>query len=247
VDKHSLAMISMVGSLLDCLGAMYLAYDLLGGEHGPLRTLTRAVTYGTLFGVGFSLTLGPIFGLATGLTHGLTLAWEFSRRARQDLERRIGRDFLSSAIRGLGFGVGAAHLYGWTFGTAFGVLSTLGQVIAYRFGIRPTLDYQPSTRPRLTKRQFWTSINRTIGYTVAGFISGAIAHQPTQAWAFGIRAGLAIGVVTALVVTFVPFIEWNADHVPAKRMGVFGVVLILIGFALQAVQYGVALMDIPIR
>ena len=44
-----------------------------------------------------------------------------------------------------------------------------------------------------------------------------------------------------------PFVEWIADHVPEKRMGVFGVGLILIGFALQSVQYWVALLDVSIR
>ena len=52
IDKHTLAMVSIAGSSLDVLGALYLAYDLLGGEHGPLRTLTRGVTYGVLFGAG---------------------------------------------------------------------------------------------------------------------------------------------------------------------------------------------------
>src|SRR5271169_2243787 len=82
VDKHTLALISIIGSSLDLAGALYLAYDLLGGEHGPLRTLTRGVTYGALFGAGYGLALGPVFGLATGVTHGFTLAWEFSRAAR---------------------------------------------------------------------------------------------------------------------------------------------------------------------
>ena len=58
IDRHTLALLSIIGTSLDMLGAMYLAYDLLGGEHGPLRTLTRAVTYGTLFGVGFGLASG---------------------------------------------------------------------------------------------------------------------------------------------------------------------------------------------
>jgi hypothetical protein len=40
IDKHTLALISIIGSSLDVLGTLYLAYDLLGGEHGPLRTLT---------------------------------------------------------------------------------------------------------------------------------------------------------------------------------------------------------------
>ena len=37
IDKHTLALISIIGSAFDVLGALYLAYDLLGGEHGPLR------------------------------------------------------------------------------------------------------------------------------------------------------------------------------------------------------------------
>ena len=52
IGSHMLALIIIVGSSLDVLGALYLAYDLLGGEHGPLRTLTRGVTYGALFAAG---------------------------------------------------------------------------------------------------------------------------------------------------------------------------------------------------
>jgi hypothetical protein len=87
IDKHTIALISIIGCSLDLLGAMYLAYDLLGGEHGPLRTLTRAVTYGGLFGVGYGLGLGPSFGLAAGATAGVTLGWEFSRARSADLNQ----------------------------------------------------------------------------------------------------------------------------------------------------------------
>ena len=44
------------------LGSLYLAYDSLGGQHGPLRLLTRAVTYSVVFGVGYGLGLGLWFG-----------------------------------------------------------------------------------------------------------------------------------------------------------------------------------------
>ena len=52
VDRHQLAAISIVGIFFDVMGAMYLAYDIPGGKRGPLRTLTRGVTYGVIFGVG---------------------------------------------------------------------------------------------------------------------------------------------------------------------------------------------------
>ena len=43
-----------------------------------------------------------------------------------------------------------------------------------------------------------------------------------------------------------PFIEWTVDHVPEKRMGGFGVALILIGFTLQSAQYWAMLLDVKV-
>ena len=241
-DKHTLALLSIVGSALDMLGALYLAYDLLGGEHGPLRTLTRGVTYGVLFGGGYGLVLGPVFGLTSGMAHGITLAWEFSRASRRGPKPGFWYDTAMSAIRGGGFALGATYLYGGTFGAMFGALSTVGQVVGYRAGIRPTIDYQPAARLRFTKHQFLAAVNRTVGYTVAGFISALTAHQRVNALSVGLKAGLVIGVVTAVTSACTSLIEWTADHVREKHMGVFGVGLILSGFALQSVQYWVTLL-----
>src|SRR5580765_8035126 len=144
IDRHTLALISIAGSCLDVLGALYLAYDLLGGEHGPLRTLTRAVTYGALFGTGYGLALGPVFGLASGVAHGITLAWEYSRASRNAPSSGDWFDTAMSAIRGCGFALGASYTFGAPFGITFGVLSSVGQAIAYRLGIRPTIDYKPA-------------------------------------------------------------------------------------------------------
>src|SRR5581483_7321528 len=166
IDKHTVALISIVGSSLDVLGALYLAYDLLGGEHGPLRVLTRGVTYGVLFGTGYGLVLGPVFGVVTGLAHGITLAIEFSRASRHGPKPGFWYDSAMSAIRGIGFGIGAAYSYGATFGAAFGALSTGGQIVAYRFGVRPDMEYRPATRPRMTGIQLLTALNRTVGYAI---------------------------------------------------------------------------------
>jgi hypothetical protein len=247
IDKHALALISITGSSLDVLGALYLAYDLLGGEHGPLRTLTRGVTYGALFGAGYGLGLGPVFGLVTGATHGITLAWEFSRASRRRSKPGFWYDASMSAIRGIGFALGAAYLYGGAFGATIGALSTMGQVLGYRVGLRPTIDYQPAARLRLTKFQFLAAVNRTFGYGLAGYLSALVAHQRASSLSIGVKTGLVIGVVTAMATTCTSFVEWTADRVPARRMGVFGVGLILIGFSLQSVQYWLALLDVSIR
>lgn len=246
VDEHTLALISIIGSSLDVLGALYLAYDLLGGEHGPLRTLTRAVTYGLLFGTGYGIALGPVFGLASGVAHGITLAWEFSRASRRGPKPGFWLDASMSAIRGCGFAVGASYSFGAPFGITFGVLSTVGQAVAYRFGIRPTVDYKPATRPRLTRFQLLAAANRAVGYAITGYASSLVAQQREHAIAVGLKVGLALGLVTAIGGACTPFIEWTADHLPARRMGVLGICLILIGFALQSVQYWAVLLNVSV-
>lgn len=246
IDKHTLALVSIAGSSLDMLGALYLAYDLLGGEHGPLRTLTRGVTYGLLFGIGYGLGFGPVFGLTGAVAHGITLAWEYSRASRGKLKPGFWYDTAMCAIRGAGFGLGFAYLYGITFGLIFGAVSMVSQLIAYQAGIRPTMDYRPAARPRLTKHQFLAALNRTVGYAAAGYFSALAAHQRENALNVGLKAGLVIGVVTAISSACTSLIEWIADRVPEKRMGVFGIILIVVGFSLQSIQYWVALLDVEI-
>ena len=243
IDKHTIALISIIGCSLDLLGTLYLAYDLLGGEHGPLRTLTRAVTYGVLFGIGYGLGLGAIFGLAAGATAGITLGWEFSRAAKHRPKPGFWYDLVMSAIRAAGYGLGVSYIYGPRFGIVFGIFSTAGQVFAYRIGMRPTIDYQPVARPRLTRNQVLGAINRTIGYLVAGYLSALVAGQRANPFSVALRVGLSIGLVVAILSAFTSFIEWGSDHVPQKSMGVFGVALILVGFSLQSFQYWATLFD----
>jgi hypothetical protein len=247
IDRHTMALICIGGSALDVLGAMYLAYDLLGGEHGPLRTLTRAVTYGAIFGTGYGLALGPVFGLASGVAHGITLGWEYSRASRQMPPGGLWVDAATSAIRGCGFGLGAAYLFGPAFAIVFGALSAVGQTIAYQMGIRPEKNYKPEARPRLTRFQLLAAANRTAGYAVTGYVSSLIAHRGEHAVAVGLTTGLAVGLVTAVAGALTPFVEWMADRIPEKRMGVFGVALILTGFALQSVQYWAVLFDVTVQ
>src|SRR6266478_11227 len=102
IDRHALAIVSIIGGSLSVLGSLYLAYDLLGGEHGPLRTLTRGVTYGVIFGAGYGFALGPVFGLAGAVAHGSTLAWEFARVSRRGPKPGFWYEAVMCAIRGAG-------------------------------------------------------------------------------------------------------------------------------------------------
>ena len=154
MDHHTVAAISISATCLDLLGSLYLAYDLLGGQHGPLRLLTRAVTYSILFGIGYGLGLGLFFGLASGIATGITLSIEFNRAARGLDHYSLPWEGVFSAIRGFGFGAGLYRILGWRFAISFAILITVGQVFAYSRGMRPALDYVAARRPRLTRRQF---------------------------------------------------------------------------------------------
>jgi hypothetical protein len=182
-----------------------------------------------------------------GLAHGITLAWEFSRVARKAPQPGIATDAAMSAIRGLGFGLGAAYIFGGKFGVFFGVLSAVGQSLAYRVGIRPGIDYRSGMRPQVSGKQLLAALNRTVGYTATGYLSSLAAQGSQHAAAVGLRMGLSVGLVTALGGAVSPLIEWTADNVPERRMGAYGIGLILVGFALQSVQYWLAALDVTVR
>jgi hypothetical protein len=247
VDHHTVALISIIGTCLDVLGTLYLAYDLLGGQHGPLRLLTRAVTYSVVFGIGYGLGLGLFFGLASGITTGITLAIEFNRAARGLDHYSLFWEAFFSAIRGFGFALGLYRIVGVGFAIAFAVLITLGQIVAYSRGMRPSMDYSATRRPRLTLRQFWGTVIRTIGYMVTALLCSAFIHHVDHPWFFAIRVGLVTGVVTGVGATMNPYIEYYADNLPERRLGVFGIALILCGFSLQSLQYWLALFDVHLN
>ncbi len=62
----------------------------------------------------------------------------------------------------------------------------------------------------------------------------------------GKKFGLVIGVITAILGAGISLIEWTVDHLPGKMLGVFGVGLLLVGFAMQSIQYWVALLDVGV-
>jgi len=247
MDRHVLAGIGLAGSSLDCLGALYLAYDLLGGEHGPLRTLTRCVTYSVIYGIAFGIPFGLVFGAWAGLAIGCTLGIEYARVASDKPQYGFWAESLFSLVRGIGFGASTAYLYGIRFGVTYCVLITLGQMVAYRRGVRPGMEYKQRKRPHISRQLVGAAVVRTIGYTLAGLVSGLVAHNESQVMWFGIEAGLVIGLATTFGGFVSPYIEWWADNMPERRLGAFGIILILIGFVLGSAEHWVELFDLPVH
>jgi len=130
---------------------------------------------------------------------------------------------------------------------AFGVVITAGQVLAYSRGMRPGLDYSAARKPRFSRRHLEGVVIRTAGYTVTALVCSAMAgHVDRDAWLFALRVGLVTGIVTAVGTSVNPAIEYYADNLAERRLGVFGIWILLCGFLLQSVQYWVAILDIPV-
>jgi hypothetical protein len=244
MDHHTVAAISIAGTCLDVLGSLYLAYDLLGGQHGPLRLLTRAVTYSIVFGIGYGLGLGLFFGLTCGIATGITVSIELNRVSRGLNHYSLPWEAFFSATRGFAFGLGLYRILGFRFAIVFAIVVTAGQVLAYFRGMRPSLDYSTSGRPRLTRRQFWGTVLRTMGYIATALVCSTLAHHVEHVWSFAIRVGLVTGLVTGVGISVNPFIEYFADHLPERRLGAFGILLILCGFAMQSLQYWLVMFDV---
>jgi hypothetical protein len=242
-EHHTVAAIALAGTALNLLGGLYLAYDLFGGKHGGLRTLTRAVSYGVLFFIGYVVVLPVGFSALAALGAGATLAVEFARAARH-APHSLAADVIASAARGACYGLGCTMLFGWRFGVTFAFLTTAGQVCAYLMGFAPTLGLEARLRWR---KHLLGVANRTVGYVIAGLVSAAVAHDRSRTvlW-FGVGMGVAIGAISAVMGVICPAIERWADRLPARRLGVFGAVLIMCGFLLESVPHWLTLFDVPI-
>jgi hypothetical protein len=202
------------------------------------------VTYGLLFFIGYVIVLPAGFSALAALGAGATLAIEFARAARHVRHSRTA-DVIASAVRGVCYGFGCAMLFGWRFGVTFGLLTTAGQVFAYLMGFSPTLGLEARLRWR---KHLLGVANRTVGYVLAGLVSAAVAdqHGRTVLW-FGVGMGVAIGAISALMGVICPAVERWADRLPARRLGMFGAVLILCGFLLESVPHWLTVLDVPVR
>lgn len=243
MDHHTVASISIAGSCLDVLGSLYLAYDLLGGPHGPLRLLTRVVTYAILFGLGFGLGLGVLFGVAAGLSMGGTVAIELNRTSKHHDHLSMPWEVLFSAIRSSAFGAALYPQVGLRFAIVYAALLTSGQTIAYSRGMRPSFRYL-SSRPHVTRFLLLSSVVRTLGYIASALICSALVRHLEHPLQFATRLGGVTGLVTGVGMLFSPHVEYYADNMPERWMGVAGIGLMFCGFALQSVQYWLAVFDV---
>lgn len=233
--RHDLIpVLSLTGVILDALGGLYLAYDLLGGKNGPLRTITKSVSYGVMFGSAYWLPLGVWFGLAGLVVSGPALSLEIGRR-----EDRYAHPFSEALAFGLlrAASFGAA---GWLardawFGINFGILSAIGFVATYLIVGPPPADMS-SGRPQIDKAVLKRAALRGASIGLAAVLSGAI-HREHHALFYGVKVGLVAGIASGFLVAVAPSVEAWVDNLPDRRLGGYGAILVLIGSLFQTAQY----------
>jgi hypothetical protein len=233
-------LLSLIGVVLDALGGLYLAYDLLGAKQGPLRLLSRLFTYSAIFGLGYAAMLGLWFGLAGAFVMGPLFEYQLWRRARGVPPSNL--EWAAMAIlRGSAFGAAGWLAVGHDFGLAFGVLSAIAMHLSYASGFGTTI-YRIYQRPRIERSIVQGGLVRGVMIGLAGVIGGAITGR-SGAFLHGIQIGLVSGVLNTALVILSPLVEWWADNLPDRALGGYGAFMVLIGSALQTVQYVILLVS----
>lgn len=234
LDNYTSAVITMIGMTFDSVGGLYLAYDLLGGEDGPLSKLTRIVNYSLMFFLIGLLAFNFKFALIAGIGFGIATATHLHRISRDQNETK--RFLLGVAlIRGITIGWGACYVLSHVAAcvAGVGVFLTSFLLPAY-FNVSPRIWFKAEARPTINRKKLFFS-------SVIGLIMGAmvmlgelIGGDPNAIYTAA-RGAIVVTLGVSAVSIFGPTIEWYADRVPDKRMGYIGVIMFLIGFALQSI------------
>lgn len=238
LDAHQIALIDLAGIALNAFGTLYLAYDLLGGEAGPLRIVTRALTYGLLFAVSYGSFLGARFGLVAALGLGGALAIELpSALGKTDLSKT--RHVLLGAVRGSSLGLGVALTYEWKMGVVFAAFATISLTVSYFAGFSPSHSARSLERlpEHFHRTQLIGSVVRGTIYLLAGIFGGLLLGDFHYGFMIGIRLALVVGVTSAGIAIMSPYVEVWATELPPKRMGFYGILLMILGSIVQSIQY----------
>jgi hypothetical protein len=244
VDHRVIDIFALSGAVLDALGGLYLAYDLLGGKYGPLRTLTRCTTYAIPYGLGYAL-IGRWFGVIGGLLMGPITGVENSRRAREGREAKFESTLFASS-RGVAFAIASWPSASPTFAVLFGLLSAIFLILAYRLAGSPGEVWVEQAKPQVSKVTWVVFVSRGLAVSASSIVAGALTGTPGE-FALGLKIGLVAGSLSGLTNAFGPLVEWWADNLSPRRLGAFGTILLLTGFCLQSVQYVLPLFNVPIR
>ncbi len=243
MDDHLSAVITIVGMTCDVMGGLYLAYDLLGGENGPLARLTKIVNYSVLLVLLFLTTMGFKFAVIVGIAFGTSLGLHFDRAGRNLPETQKFLLF-TAVLRGAAIAIAVWLKENHILGLVMGALVFAMSMILPRLKISPSALYMSGKRPQLSWKQFiiaFVLMSVAIG---SGLVGASIAHGDARTVGFVLKFGLTFGFAIFVVSTVSPLIEWYSDNLPPQSFGTAGVKLFIIGFVIQAIPSIATIFDV---
>lgn len=228
------AQISLLGMLLDAAGGLFLAYDLLGGEKGPLSTFTRMFTYSCLGVLFYGSAMGLRFGLIVGTCIGSCLGLHLERLGKDKKDTPLFMLSIS-IVRAAGLGY-AVYLEGHP------IVATVGSMVVFCASmLLPALNLGPAMlidksnkRPSLNKQKVGFAVLLGIIVAFTDLICLQFAGVAKQDLTHMVRLSATVVMATLIISAISPTIEWYADNVEPKVLGYLGTILFIVGFMLQA-------------
>ena len=243
MDEHIAAVITVIGMTCDVMGGLYLAYDLLGGENGPLARLTKIVNYSVLLVLLFLTTMGLKFALIVGIAFGTALGLHFDR-AGKGIPDTYKFLLLTAILRGSAITGAVSLKENYILGLTMGILVFTMSMVLPKMRISPSMLYHSGKKPQLTLKQVIIALGLMAAAIGSGLLGASIAHGDAQTITFVIRFGVTFGFAIFVVSTISPLIEWYSDHLPPQTFGTAGVVLFIVGFLIQSIPSIATIFDV---
>ena len=242
MDDHLSALLTIIGMTCDVMGGLYLAYDLLGGENGPLARLTKIVNYSVILVLLFLTTMGLKFSLIVGIAFGTALGLHFDRAGKNipDTNKFL---LFTAILRGTAIAAAVWLKENHILGVVMGVLVFGMSMILPRFKISPTSLYHSGKKPQLSWRQVLIALVLMSVAIASGLFGASIAHGDARTIGFVLKFGLTFGFAIFMISTISPLIEWYSDNLPPQSFGTAGIILFITGFVIQAIPSFATIFD----
>ncbi len=108
------------------------------------------------------------------------------------------------------------------------------------------LDYSASRRPRYSPVLIWATLLRTVGYMAAALLCSTLVRHLEHPWLFALRLGVVTGLVTGWEWRSVRTSNTTPTICRSGAWGWLGSALMFCGFALQSLQYWLAVFDVRV-
>lgn len=242
MDDHLSAVITIIGMTCDVMGGLYLAYDLLGGENGPLARLTKVVNYSVLMTLLFLTTMGLKFSLIVGFAFGTALGLHFDRAGRNipDTTKFL---LFTAVLRGAAIASAVWLKENCLLGLVMGAIVFTMSMTLPMLKISPLSLYQSGKKPQLNLKQLSIAAVLMLVAIGSGLAGASIVHGDSQTVGFVMKFGLTFGFAILVVTSVSPLVEWYSDNLPPQSFGTAGIALFITGFIIQAIPSFATIFD----